>query len=206
MDQAVAAIAFVVLGLGLIVAAVLEHSVGGAPAAHEVDGWVAPRRTRIAWIDELLVILSVVAIVGVVAAWRTMSPVGLGTALAAVLTVVAAAVAIATSALHGRLVYRIGSLDGAGDAARITLIVSAFYSALHVVALLEAVALVCLGLDARDLLGPPFAIASFLAAAVCVALSYAYLMPTWVGLALMAGVAGWCGWFAAELAGWPPGV
>ncbi len=200
MDQAIAVIAFGLLGAGLLAAALLELSVGGVPAADQIDGWVASRRTRIAWIDELLVILSAVAVVGVVAAWRLLSPVGLGTSIAAVVTVVAAAVAIAASALHGRLVYAIGSLDGAGDLARTTLIVSAFYSTLHVVALLESVALVCLGLDVWGAVNPFFAVATVVTAAVCVALSYAYAMPTRAGLALMSAVAAWCGWFAVVLA------
>jgi len=202
MDTALAAIAFGVLAVGLAVPALIEFRIGGPPEAGDERAWVVRHRRSIAAIDEFLVIMAVVAVIGVVAAWRVLAPVTTGVAVAAALTAVSAAVAVTVSVLHGRLVYPIRSLDVSSDLAALTLIVSAFYSALHVIALVQAVALVALGIGLWGAVGAPFAVASWVLGAACVPLSFAYRLDRRIGLGIMIAAGLWCGWFAVILATW----
>ncbi|WP_297081756.1 hypothetical protein [uncultured Demequina sp.] len=203
MDTALASVAFGVLAVGLVVPAVLEFLIGGPPDAGEERAWVANNRGRIAAIDEFLVIMAVVTAIGVVAAWRVMAPVPTGVAIAAVLTLVSVAVAVTVSVLHGRLVYPIRSLDVSADAAALALIVSAFYSALHVIALVQGAALVALGVGLWvSPAGVPFAIATLVLGVACVPLSFAYRLDRRIGLGIMVAAGAWSAWFAAVLATW----
>lgn len=185
------------LALLLLAAALLELSAGGPPVDGDVPAWVDDHFSQVAWLDEILVIASVVGAVALFSLWQVLPTRRPAVAVALVIGAVAVPVGVVASALHGRLVYPIGPLDLADDVATARLSLAAYYAAIHVIDLIAAVAAIVLAVGLWRVQGlRAFAVAAGAAGVVLIAHSYLYLFPSWAVFPMSVAVIALIVWLA----------